>query len=359
MKSFIDLWKDVVQRVVQSPREQPSAVTIPNNHVDQQQLLDGPFKRDTHYFQVRVNEMYLAHQRKWFSAIDPMLFVVSEFTYDKKEQSVPFLIGPAMMKNKLNELPQGMLFRDTRVAGIHPYRGGRLTLSVVLCQVKVGDYARQLLGLLEGAANTLDFSTALGSYVEIAGVILDGFEAMLGLGDTTPLVGLRCEFDPDAGDPFAPGFFALIDKPDVSARSLWVRDRQLMKGDSLAESIPYRDADFVLYSVVRPPENSRTDLDKLAFYPLWERVQREATTPTEENYASARSNMVSLYQTIVLSPDLITSQAEALADDYGKRMKELYDRAKGFGQRARESVSATDLDRIRDRSLSFLNQKAQ
>jgi hypothetical protein len=34
-----------------------------------------------HYFQVRINEMFLAAGRKWFVDYHPMVFVVSQFNY--------------------------------------------------------------------------------------------------------------------------------------------------------------------------------------------------------------------------------------------------------------------------------------
>ena len=36
---------------------------------------------------------------------------------------------------KGQQTPVGMVFSDTRVAGIHPYRGGRLIVTVILYSV--------------------------------------------------------------------------------------------------------------------------------------------------------------------------------------------------------------------------------
>jgi hypothetical protein len=358
--AITEFWSDVARRIQQSPRQLPSAVTIPRDHVDQNQNdnLDTPFRRNEHYFQVRVNEMFLAAERKWFSAIDPTVFIVSEFTYNKEERVVPYLIGPGLMKKHGQDAPKGMIFRNTRVAGTHPYRGGRLSLSIVLCQVTVGNYARQLLGVLESAANALNFATSLGAYLKIANVVMDGFQALLGSdasGAATPLAGLRTEFDPDAGDSCLPGFYALIDRPDVDPQSLWVRDNQLMQGSSLDKAEPYREADFVLYSVVRPTDNARKDLDILPFYELWERVMQEAAVPKEANYESAKANMLSLYQTMLLSPDLTSKQAEDLADEYANNMARIYKRAVDFANRGETSAEPrNELDDVRSKALKIL-----
>jgi hypothetical protein len=358
MANFGALFKSMVGQIQHSPRQMPSALRIANDHVDQNQQLRDPFERDEHYFQVRINEMYLADQRRWFNAIDPVVFVVSEFIYDKQAQAVPVIVGPAMMQKFGQKMPQGMLFRNTRVAGLHPYRGGRLMLSVVLCQVTVNQYARQLLNLIETAAHTLDFATAVAPYLKVAGVVADGFEALLGLGDTVPLIALRTEFDPDGNDVFAPGFFALIDAPGVDPKTLWVCDQQLMAGDSMQSCRPYRDNDYVLYSIVRPTDNMRSDVDQLGFNELWERVKKEAAVPKDDNYTSAKANMVSLYQSIVLSPDLTFAQANVLADQYADQMSQIHKHAVRFSNLSADETpgAQSPLDCARSKALDVFSR---
>ena len=38
---------------------------------DQKKLLSGEIQKDTHYFQVRVNELYLPYDRQWFASDQP------------------------------------------------------------------------------------------------------------------------------------------------------------------------------------------------------------------------------------------------------------------------------------------------
>jgi len=135
--TLADRCGEIWDRIRQGTRRYPARVTIPRDHVDESEKLGAAFGPDLHYFQVRVNEMYLTYSRKWFSEYDPMVFVVTEFTYgQKKNEAVPFVVGPVMMEKYGQKVPTGMVFLDTRVAGPHPYRGDRLTLSVVLCRVK-------------------------------------------------------------------------------------------------------------------------------------------------------------------------------------------------------------------------------
>lgn len=309
-----------------APTVQPSRITIPADHLDSAADASSSFQPNAHYFQVRVNEMYLTYSREWFSTYDPMVFVVSEFTYDKHSEAVPFVVGPALMEKFGQKTPEGMIFANTRVAGLHPYRGGRLSLSVMLCRVKRTDYLRRLLQVVENAADALDFSTALSSYVKIAGAVVDGVESLFALGDTDALIGLRTEFDPDAGDTLRPTFYALINAPNVAADKLWVRDNKLYQGESLATARPYRAADYVLYSVIQSAE--RSDETTLPFYPVWERLLGLAAQPDDNSWARAKADLVSLRQTMLLSPDLTPAQADALFDHYLQRVKDEHDKAK-------------------------------
>jgi hypothetical protein len=362
MKSLVEGWQNIWQKILQSPAHIPSRVAIPPNHVhNAQETLGTAFQPHEHYFQVRVNEMYLTYGRKWFDQYDPMVFVVSEFIYDKEEEAVPFVVGPMMMEKFGNgqKMPAGMVFSDTRVAGLHPYRGGRLTLSVVLCRVKRENYARKLLQIIESAASVLDFSTALSTYVKVGSVVLDGVEALLGLGDTDPLIGFRKEFDPDAGEVLEPSYFALIDMSEsqLNTDELWVLDRRLAYGKSLAEAQeqPFRKADFVLYSISQTAQ--RGDVTTLPFYPVWERVVEEATVAKEENWENAKAHMAILYQQMLLSADLTPKQAEELADDYESKMDAMHDRVVRRSRRGEEEpAEPSELDVVRSKAVSILRK---
>jgi hypothetical protein len=318
-------WQGLWDRIRQGPSRLPSRIAIPRGNVDRP--AGAALRRGESYFQVRVNELYLAAGRQWFSQYDPLVFAVSEFTYDKRSEAVPYVVGPALLERFGQKLPAGMVFADTRVAGPHPYRGGRLALSVVLCRVRRGDYARRMLQLIEAAAAALDFSAALTAYVKVARVAVDGVEALLGLGDTDPLLGARTEMDPDAGDALESGYFAIIDRPEaeVDRGRLWVRENHLVQGAGLADAVPYRESDYVLYSVVQATE--RTDENMLPFYPLVEQVRQEAARPDEESWKRAKANMLTLFQALALSPDLTAGQANALSDRYIAEMKDLHTRA--------------------------------
>jgi hypothetical protein len=347
MSSIAERCGALWQRVHSSPAKLPFPVAIPADHGAGAGAAPVAFAKDRDYFQVRFNQVFLSARRQWWSDYEPMAFAVTEFAYDKAVHAVPFLVGPSLIERYGQKIPAGMLFQDTRVAGIHPYRGGRLTTTVLLFRVRRTDHARSLLHIAENTAGVLDFSVALTTYLKLASVLLDGVEALFGMDAVQPVAGLRREFDPDAGDVFGPGFFALIDPhdPGFRAERLWVRDRQLLEGDSLATAVPFVGGDFILYSVVS--SDRRSDESTLPFYPQYERALAQARHGDENSWLRARADEAALWQSVLASPDLTEPHAEELAESYRAKIRRAHRKAVENGVLGPGSGSGRRLAAIR------------
>jgi hypothetical protein len=316
-----DRWSRLWQQLQASQAELPSYVPIPPEHDLDLGSDRARFEVGEHYFSVVIDQMFLRDGREWLSRYEPLVFVVSEFAYDGEWRTVPFVVGAPLLESTGRKLPDGMLYSQTRVAGLHPYRGAGLKLTVILYKIESRNYGRELLELTQTVTRAIDFATALVPYIKIASAVFDGVEALLARDTTAPVVGSRNEFASNGA--FVPAHYALIDRRDVDPSRLWVSNGSLMTGPSCDELTPYRDADFVLYGIGQSTE--RDDLSLLPLDALWRRVQREAAIKGAEAWESATANMVSLYQDMILSPDLTERQSAALAEKYGKTMVAIHD----------------------------------
>jgi hypothetical protein len=320
--AIVQMWNGVKG----SSRELPGMYMVPPSHTDLQPDVFKSFEKDKTYFQVRVNEMYLSYDRQWFSNYEPMLFTATEFLYGGERHTVPTLVGPQLMpKLPTGELPARMVFANTRVAGLHPYRGGRLVLTVILYRSERDNVAQSMLKLIENTAGALDFTHAVDIYVKVATVALDGIQALLGLGKLQPLLGIRREFDPDADALLMPGYYVLCNRTDLDETKMWVKEGKWLYGDDLASAASRSGDDYVLYSVVQTPE--RSDADALPFYSLYQQAKQQATQPTKESWDVAKANLAAVHQMMVTSPDLTPEQASALLDAYLVELKSIHDRA--------------------------------
>ncbi len=345
MASFSERVQAILQGIAVGQTNLPGRLIISHSHVDDGTQVEA-FVSNEHYFQVRINEMFLAAGRKWFVDYHPMVFVVSQFNYGfgaNSKTEVPFVVGPSMLEKYKMPIPGGTVFSNTKVAGLHPYRGGSINLSVFLYKVSEKDYARQLLQFTENVASVLDFSTSLSIYLKVAGVVLDGVESLLGLTGTIPVAGWSQGMDPDANDVLEPRYFALINQPesDVDPNAFWVdSNRRLLKGSTRAGAKPFREADYILYSMVQTKE--RNDIAQMPFYDLYQQMRVNAGSNNRSDYKLAQITMSMLKQRLILSPDLTEPQSEKLQKKYTDEMVRKHEEAIATTQRGAESEQAPD-----------------
>jgi hypothetical protein len=271
--------------------------------------------------------LYLSYQSRLWVKLDPTVVVTTQFSYDgKKDVPVPFVVGPSMMDLPKEQIPAGgkMVFSNTKVAGLYPYKGGDLKLSVILCQLNRDDIAKRIMRLVDAIASALDYSTQLSSYLKIANVVIDGVEQLMGIDGLSPLIGHATQFN-EATDPNPqPGCFTLINSPEgqIDQKELWVVNNQLRKGKSASDSKPFRDSDYVLYTIAGTTK--RKDYEFLPFSDAWKKIREDAYKPDEESWKRAKINLSALYMTMYNSPDLTKKQALELNNDFKTEITRLH-----------------------------------
>ena len=320
---FNNLWG----RVKQSPTFVPTYIEFNPQQTDEPQLYSETFDDRKHYFMFSVSEMFLSYQRLWHQNFSPMVFSVCNFKYNGSTLEIPYVIGPSLLKKFEQRLPKGMLFLNTPVVGMHPWRGGNISYSIILCRVKETNNAEKLLNVIEDVSNSLDFGTGLANYTKIGKVVLNGFDSLLGFEQTSPLLGLNNNFGQAAGNEFKPGFHALIHASDLDKNKFWIKNNTLCYGDSLETSEPYRDDDFVLFRI--GISDARKDEETLAFYneynEIYDDIQHQSEI-TSEYRDRLRTKMLHLAVSIRRSPDLTDLQADRIWEEKCEEINKFVDR---------------------------------
>ena len=289
-----------------------------------------PFSPRQHYFQIVINEMFLANEREWFAEYSPMAFVAATYIYDNKRETSPFIVGPSMLEEYGHKLPQGMIFRNTPVTSLHPYQGGELILTVILYKVQRKNNVDNVLKVLEKVSSVINPAVPaidFPSYLKIAHSIMDGVETLLGLEETVPVVGYRLTINPDIGQPLEPTYMVLIDSDEreVKKDEFLVRESRLHHG-----SQPYRREDFVLLKIAQG--DKRTDEQTLPFYPLWETTREMATRSANDHFwDETKAHFKTLNRALLNSPDLTKPDYDRLSDEYLAEVKEQRERAIALG----------------------------
>lgn len=353
MSALGEWWGETWGKVERDPAILPTTARIPAARTDKPQR--DRFRRDAHYFEVTVNRIFLKYDRELWTTYAPMALVVSEFQYDGENIVVPFIVGPSLLEKSKVELPDhSFVFHDTRVVGLHPYKGGGLTLTVILYKVKRTDTAKQLLKVVERMSSALDFSQVLSTYLKVAGVLIDTVSEVIGSDkDNKPLIGFRKQFA--AGDDFAPGYFVVADGSAPNPDQWCVFNKDLKTGTDEQSAAPYTDSNFVLFSIGQEAE--RDDYEKFPpFGDLWKQVKSEATRPKQESWEMAKAAMSTLYQAMVVSADLTEDHAIVLNNELIAKLMLIRKNALANVKMGAEPETAYDnaLTRRRENALDIL-----
>lgn len=323
--SFKKIWN----KIKVTPNFVPGHFQIPTSQVDIGPKINVQFKPHQHYFIVRVNELFLTYDRKWFSTYDPVVFAVSEFQYGSSKLTMPFVVGPSMLSNP-DKLPQGMIFKDTTVAGLHPYRGGSFSLSIVLGRLRQENYLRKLLTFIEqtSGAFSVGFSSVIDNYIKIANTVLDSFDSLVDNGDIEPLIGYRQEYVPAVQDNLSTGYFVLINSEEnkIEKDKLFVKNNSLFYGESILDAKPFRSDDYVLYSIL--VATRRTDTEILPYNQLFIDLQKMISGMNEiqENEKKLiNGKLFSLQDNVRMSADLIRPQVVEQIQSYRTDIKAMID----------------------------------
>lgn len=249
-----------------------------------------------------------------------------------------------MLEQFGQQVPRGMIFQNTPASGLHPYQGGSLTLVIILNRLQRQNNADKLLNVVESISGAIDLSTAFSVYLKVAKTVVDGVETLLGLQETISVLGYRITINPDIGQVLEPSYFALIDADaqQINRNNFWIRDSGLCYGDQLATAQPYRDNDFILFSIAQGKE--RNDDRTLPFYPLWETTQDLASRPGDYFWEEAKAQFNTLKRELLDSPDLTQPDSKRLRNTYFEELKKRRQDTIMEGQLAPTQLSDTEAE---------------
>lgn len=357
---LIDLWN----KIKSTPTFRPARIRIPSENIDPPLRVASAFVRDQQYFQVTVNEMYLTYEREWFKTWEPIVYTTTQFLYDGKRQEVPFFVGQKKMEeSKTEKLPKGMIFENTKVAGLHPYSGGDFSISVILGRAKRNDYLRKVITIIEDISETYlgGFGTSVLAYTNVAKVIADSFEDLLGSDDVEPLIGHKITMSPDVAEGFYPGYFVLVneDEGNLDASKLYIKNGHLVYGDSLQTASPYRNDDYVLYSVLAT--NSRSDVEVLPYFESFRKLKQFVAgfqgNINDEQKKDIEARLIAVSHEVRNSPDLTRGQVEKQLDEFWEEIKQMIGRSRRLsGTEVAKKDPRGDWEIEMDKKISSLLQ---
>jgi hypothetical protein len=323
---------NLMDKIDHTPAMRQARIDFPEDRVDDRAAVGKVLMEDKCYFNIIINEMFLKDRRKKTRRVDPMVLSLTEFIHDNNHYTVPNVLGRSVLRGHFTEniRDEGIVISNALVAGPYPYRGGTLKTTIVLCEIEREDYANKMLNIVEQAAGIVPAAAHLTTYMKLAGMLYDGFLGILGSDGTYPIVGNQKSTNPDVGIPLVSGYYALInrDESELDEGTFFVVNRRLVRGKDMASAKPYRDADFVLYSIV--PSTERTDEDQFSFFPTWKEARKLAASLDAESWKSAWVRYFICREAIMSSPDLIEEHKDTLDRRFQEELQDRIGKSKGL-----------------------------
>jgi hypothetical protein len=318
----------LLARMKSAPPEQVSQVFIPRENIlPTPPAGDEPFRAGEHYFTVRLTALELADGREWFTSYLPLVTTACEFIYAGAPTAVPFAVGPSLVVPEGSGPPRRVGLVDTRVCGVQPYRGGDVTVSVMLSRVATENRLARLVGVIERASQLLKAAAVVVPYLAVADLIASGLGELAEDGGTAPLLAGRISLSQDNGS-FRPGYL-LVTAGDASPERTWIVDGKVSVGATAVEAAPLR-ADHVLLSLEQAA--ARSDAESLPLVGrYWPHIDDLSGRNDKESWSTAKSWLSVLAQELYLSPDLTRGQAESLYATFAERARSRRDQAEMVG----------------------------
>lgn len=350
MSNFFNIVESIWDNLKAGEAKTRANFAIGRDHIDKGDQLGPPFVAGQHYFQIIINEMFLANQRQWFVTYDPMAFVATSYIYGKQLETLPLVVGPTMLNQFKQEVPLGMIFHNTPASGLHPWQGGSLTVTMILNRLQRQNNADKLLGVVESISGAVDPSNSFAVYLKLAKTVIDGVQTLLGLQQTVPVLGYHTTINTDVGQILEPTYYALVDTVvgvdadagQIDPSKCWVRNERLYYTNEQGKTEPYRDHDFILFSIAQG--DKRTDERTLPFYPRWETTQDLAAQPGTHFWDEAKAQFNTLKRDLLNSPDLTQLDSKRLREQYLTLLKQRHQETIEEGQLAPQRLSDSEAE---------------
>lgn len=140
------------------------------------------------YFGVRLSGLHMVDARRFATEQLPLCVCLAEFDHSGQRRSVPFSIGPDVIRQKLASAgidadqpsPAWIELRDIPVVRPMPVQDGNLSLYVGLFSVPGDDLVKNLLNVV-GTVGTALGQPAVSAGLKVADTIYNSFGTLLGL----------------------------------------------------------------------------------------------------------------------------------------------------------------------------------
>lgn len=304
---------------------------------------------DEAYFTVRMKEVFLRRIRLLWRKYYPVLHGFTDYA-GQEDHAVA---GPGQLQDLGDVNLDRVITLNYRLTGPTAYKGGDVSILAGLYSVPGQDAAKALISTIGTLASF--GGPQFGQAVQIAGLVKDGVDKILGLGDTKLQLGVRDSFFPN-GNPLRSGYYVGIAAPSIQidVSRLWLKDGRLVKGTDPIASRPYEEYDYMVLSIEQ--SDRRDDWPLLPglneFNTKFGTIMAESGLDANEKAKRLNDLWPTFTHALKDSTFLIRPDRERIAgdvqQDLGKRLKAIRAggpfETRGWGESAARPQQPTEFD---------------
>jgi len=277
---------------------------------------------DAGYFGVSLNEVCLAKGREWWSTYEPLVYCEVTYRFGSERIVVPKVLGASALKLDVNgksfELPHGFVTKNIQILPAQPFQGGAVELKFVLYKAKQTDYCKKFLKIIDSLSQNVGFIDSVAVAAKMANVLVDAISSLFDLGDCEPVLGHHIGLN-SALDGLREQSIALL-SGSAEGGNFTVFQNQLA---SKIDDAPLR-RDYLLYSLwsTSSPDPGACESK------LRSELLATALKPNEESWVQTKAMLLTYYQELLKSPNLLPKDADRLFEEARDRVVVLHDHAK-------------------------------
>jgi len=318
----------------------PTYVLIPDTHVDVP-IDKSPITPNESYFEVRIQDMFLATDRKLYITRYPALQAVVQ-SLGEGEQTTAFCLDGPQQLDKLSGDRRRIITRNHRIIGPLPYFGDDVELLLGLLAIEGDNLLETVLNTLSNVSKIIGIGQVTLA-LHLAEAVKQGFDDLLKLKDAELCIGVYERLSPRVAPSSASALqcgyrlVATIASDKLVREQLWVRDGRLYVGPRMEEARQPEDFDYFLFTV-----------DKLSTREDWSSIPSIGPSIKKFNQLLASSTSeVEIRNQFELFKGVVLSSSDLVFPDKVKIIQGICKRAQDVVELRREGLT----------DITFLGEK--
>lgn len=278
------------------------------------------------YFGLRLAGLHIADARRLATERLPLCVCLAEFETGGERRSIPFSIGPDVIRRKLKDAGVAdnlgraawIELRDMTIVRPTPVNDANLSLYTGLFSVPGDDLVKSLLNVV-GTVGTALANPAVGAAIKVADSIYDSFGSLLGYNQVQPLVAaLIGSALTDKGSGYLLVANVASDQFDVS-RARVVGGRLHWPGEKGGAAVTEFDYSLLALECFDTVAERGTGLAEALFGQPWAAVRKATRRDTANEALDKLKDMISA------SSELTENDRLKLLTAYAGAAKRLFD----------------------------------